>query len=74
MFNLESAVSKYSSSNSIPIYPLFNIFAARQAVPLPIVGSHTTSFSFVYVFIKYSERATGLNKIVKDAKGGISAL
>ena len=44
---LSLAISKYLSSNSIPMNPLLVFTQATPVVPLPIVLSKTTSPSFV---------------------------
>ena len=56
---LSLAISKYFLSNSIPIKFLLVFMQATPVEPLPIVKSRTKSPSLVYVFIKYSNNATG---------------
>src|SRR5574344_16649 len=53
------AISMYFSSCSMPTNFLFVFTQATAVVPLPMVKSRTVSPSRVYVFIRYSIRATG---------------
>src|SRR5574344_983251 len=53
------AISKYLSSFSMPMKLRFVLTQATPVLPLPMQLSKTVSFSFVYVFIKYSKRSTG---------------
>src|SRR5699024_9613265 len=56
---LHLAISQYSSSCSMPMKLRPVLIAATAVVPEPMTLSKTVSLSFVYVRMRYSNRATG---------------